>query len=423
MTILCAACLVLMAESPPDPNALLKEGRRLAAEEPAKAAELFEQFLKLRPKDARRASTLLNLALTLERLGKHEQALKRARQVPDGVYKVEARAVEGRALLALGKHGEAEALLQAWLKEHGRHALAADATLGRALALNRLKRYKEAHDLLKGLAAGARVSYERGLAEEGLGRHAEAAASFKEARAEKALAADAGLRQGRALIAADRDADAAAVLEPLASAKTAEGRAAAFLAAACRERMGDPKAGPLWEMLVGSQEQEHRLAARLALGEAARVARRWDAAAGHYAALRKEAPTGRALMLAARGQGLTALGRGQKAEALAFFREAAKVRCTPPDEAQAEAGLHAGVLLRGMLRPQDAIGEFDAVAGLPFPRFATQALFHKGECLEGLGRQADAVEAYRAVVKQFPRSRSAEMAEARIAALSRGGCP
>lgn len=392
---------------------LEQAGAWLAAGEYAKAAEACETFLSSKPKGKPAATARARHAIAMNRLGKHEDAIRELKALEPKMALLDADVACGAvyewalALRSLDRKDEAAEAYQRVLDGPGltpvieayaaldlcQIRLSGGKSEGTAGLLDRTK---AATDKLSASQAGPvreRELYLRGLVLLADGKASDAAAAlalFLKQWPESAIApsvrlslADAYAKSGRLKEASDALAQAAS----------------------------DPKAGAEKAVVL------------LKLGESAAASGQWEQSEKAYGQY-LETNGQDALWFKARfGQGWAMENQGRHAEAIKAYADVVE-RHEGPTAARAQ--FQIGECLYAQKKLGEAVAEFLKVDVLyAYPEWSAAALYEAGRCLREQGKGAEASRQFADVVKRFPETRWAALAKEMqtASAETAGGVP
>lgn len=431
--------------------------------------------------DARlRPFALQHLAALASKRGRSEEAARYLAQVADSgadaALSTAALRQSADALLAARDYDAAEKAYARFLAAALHDPQAGAARARRALALARLDRSDAALPLLESAASDesiaadaelvAVVRYEQAWCLRKLGRVAEAIAAYRALLAlpsASALVRSARLELAELLMAQEKFADAAGVLEELQkpgavdSADAPLALSAGYALALCRYRQEQwPAAVELFESFLkqaGTDERAPaaalycaeallklnqpqkalphleraaqpavnpaiRAPALLRLGECAAQLQRWDDSQRAYAQYIELEPDGPQVFQARFGVGWAHENRGRLDDAIAEYRAVIAGHQGPT---AARAQFQIGECLFALKRYPEALRELLRVEILySYPEWSAAALYEAGRCLELMDKPDDARKQFETVRSKYADTRWAALA---AQALSKPAAP
>lgn len=473
-------------DSPHRLHAIFERGQTLVAlNETDEAIGAFTQTVKEGPKSRFAPFALNHLGAIAARRDQRQQAAEYFSRVldarPDQELEAEVLFQLGETLLASSRFEAALGSFKRFLEKHARHKLAPRAQARLAVALARLDRPKDALKAIqrveskhaKQLDDATRTSlrYEKAWCLRELGRGDEAAAEYRgllKTGTDPALTAHALLELAEIEAGGKQYKEAVTLLERFRIATetsdveiSADARAQAlYRLGVCRFELGNSKeAGDTLEEFLSSFP-DHKLAASASFfcGEALLKIRRNERAAKHFARVvedfKDDATYGPALLRL--GECLSALQRWARSEevfneylrtgadnqhwyqarfgvgwarenqqrygeAIDAYREVAKRH---KGVTAARAQFQIGECLFAQEQLEEAVRELLKVDILyAYPEWSAAALYEAGRCFEQLGRAVEARAQYKTVREKHPKSRWAQLAAQRLAAVSDGALP
>ncbi len=387
-------------------EALFQQGQALMAQSKYdEAGRAFARFVEQAPGHARAPMASANVALCAARGGDHAGALKQI----DRVLREQARSLDDQVTTSLLYE-------KAWSQRETGDVQGASATYRAMLGDQR----EHSLDLF------ARV--ELAELEAGAGGH-DAAVALLEPIAERAdlpgdLGERSGYRLGACLYELGRDEAAARAFEAFlkSHAKSSLAPSARLLAGEAHFRRGQHRqAAAHLARAAESEEARLRAPALLRLGEAHAALQAWKESEQAFSRFLREFPESEVWFQARFGLGFAMENQGRFDEAITSYRTVIEKHEGPT---AARSQFQIGECLYAQKKYDEAARELLKVDILyAYPEWSAAALYEAGRCFEAMAQVGQARQQFEAVRDQHAGTRWAELATARLAALSKPDLP
>ncbi len=421
--------------SPLRPHALYGLGWSLLSRNQYETAEkAFDQLVTEFPEDKLLPRARYARGMARQQLGKFAPALEDVQALladqPTPAEKADAQYVLGLCQVGLKQHAEAAATFQTLLKEAPEYGSADKVLYELAWALKSQKKEDEAAENFAQLVTrfpnsplAAEAHYHVGEARYRGNKFAEAATAYQASMAAaktSPLGEKAAHKLGWAQFRQEKldEAQKTFAHQRATWPNGALAADAAFMEAEILFRQGKyEEALAAYETVQKPSTKEFEALTLLHAGQAAVQLKQWEKALEKLNKLIEDFPDSAHMPEAMYEKGWTLQNLDRTDDALAAY---AQVIAQTEREAAARAQFMIGEIEFAQKKHREAIVSFfKVISGYGYPKWQAEATYEAARCFEVLGHKAQAIQQYQELLKNFPKSDKAPLAQQRIEELNK----